>query len=301
MAKDGRITFLAPAKINLYLKVRGRRPDGYHELDSVLARLELSDRINLTLTPGRLEDGLVSATTLPTALPPDFNDPGNLALKAVRAFRERAGWPEAGVDLFIEKNIPLGAGLGGGSSNGAAVLTALNQMAPSPLRSEALAELGLSLGADVPFFLQPRPLAQAAGVGEKLTAAPKSFRDWAGKALTLVNPGFHLSTALVFQNLGLTNRPPHNNLGRMSHEPSPPLPGENDLLPPARKLAPALAQTASVIEGLKPEFWGLSGSGPTFWFCAPEGLGPSDRDGFDPGWWVCETKIRNFTGASSSG
>ena len=288
MTETERRWFPAPAKINLYLKVRGRRSDGYHELDSVMARLELADRVGLALRPGQNEDRLVStAPGLPTALPPDFNDPGNLALKALHAYRERTGWPEAGVDLFLEKNIPLGAGLGGGSSNGATVLTTLNRAAPAPLTAEELTALGLTLGADVPFFLQPRPLARAEGVGERLSDSPPAWDPWAGRALTLVNSGLSLSTGLVFKNLGLTNQPPHNNLGRISDV--TPFPGDNDLWVPALKLAPALATVASAIQRLRPDFWGMSGSGSTFWFCPPQG--PAALETAE-GWWICETRIQ---------
>ena len=119
----------APAKINLGLRVLGRRPDGYHELDTVMAKLDLADFIRLEQRPEPGPDGLLATTSL-SGLPPDFASPDNLALKAVAAFRLATGWPRGAVSIFLEKHIPLGAGLGGGSADGAAVLRALNQVSP---------------------------------------------------------------------------------------------------------------------------------------------------------------------------
>lgn len=293
----------APAKINLYLKVLGRRPDGYHELDSVMARLELADRVRLRLASEADSDRLLVKKSGPGELPPDFEGPGNLALRAAAAFRRRAGWPVTGLEIFLDKFIPLGAGLGGGSADGAAVLRSLNRMAPTPLAVEELAELGLSLGADVPFCLSPWALARAGGVGERLTPPPSAFQPWAGRRLLLINPGLTLSTALVFKNLGLTNRPANNNLGSVSM----PGPGENDLLIPAKALTPALEEVLAAIEALRPVHWGLSGSGPTFWLWQPKGSA-ADLAVRHPHWWVHETAVVDWTpatswpaGASSSG
>lgn len=293
----------APAKINLYLKVLGRRSDGYHELDSVMARLELADRVSLRLTPEAESDRLLVKKLGPWGLPLDFEGPSNLVLRAAAAFRRRVGWPAAGLEISLDKLIPLGAGLGGGSADGAAVLRALNQMAPTPLAAGELADLGLALGADIPFCLGPWALARAGGVGERLTPPPPAFQAWAGRRLLLVNPGLPLSTALVFQNLGLTNRPANNNLGPVSV----PGPGENDLLESARTLTPALEEVLAAIEALRPAHWGLSGSGPTFWLWRPEGSA-ADLAVRHPHWWVQETAIVDWTpatswpaGASSSG
>ena len=284
----------APAKINLYLKVLGRRPDGYHELDSVMARLSLADRVRLVLEPGSGPDRLLVDNRLPTGLPPDFDGPGNLALRAVARFRERRGWPQGGVLIELEKNIPLGAGLGGGSSDGAAVLKLLNRAAPEPLAAGELAALGLSLGADLPFFLQDRPLARCGGVGEKTGEPPAHFQAWAGREIVLLNPGLGLSTAAVFRqlglepgapaNLGLTKQAVNNNLGPLST----PEPGRNDLLEAAAALAPALAGLAEAIEALRPAAWGMSGSGSTFWLYDPQR--PAETLAA-PGLWIRRTRL----------
>ncbi|MDR3038475.1 MAG: 4-(cytidine 5'-diphospho)-2-C-methyl-D-erythritol kinase [Candidatus Adiutrix sp.] len=277
----------APAKINLYLKVLGRRPDGYHELDSVLARLTLADRLRLDFGGGPGEDRLTAATDLPGGLPPDFPGPANLALRAVRAFRERTGWPERPVAIHLEKAIPWGAGLGGGSADGAAVLAGLNRVAPRPLAGSELAGLALGLGADLPFCLSGAVLARAGGRGEALSPPPPAFEAFRGRRLVLVKPAFNLATARVFKNLGLTNPPPENNLGPLPVPPS----GENDLLAPALRLAPALAEVAAAIEACRPLAWGLSGSGPTFWFQPAEAAGPPGPLRARPDWWVRETAV----------
>ena len=275
----------APAKINLCLKVLGRRPDGYHELDTVMARLDLADRLWLDTVPDDREDRLEMVNS-PDGLPAGFCGPDNLILKAAAAFRRAAGWPDQGLVVKLEKNIPLGAGLGGGSSDCAAVLSLLNQLAPRPLSREALAGLGRSLGADVPFFLQPAPVARARGIGEKFSRPPAEFEGWAGRGLILVNPGLSLSTAQVFKNWDLTNPSANNNLGPIS----PPQPGENDLLAPAGRLVPVLSEVIGAIEVLKPSAWGLSGSGPTFWLYCPSAAADEWRARY-PQWWWRDIKI----------
>lgn len=252
----------AQAKINLSLRVVRRRSDGYHDLDSLMARLDLADRLTLGLAEARGRDRLIVVNRLPRPLPDGFEGPGNLVLKAIRAYRAQCRWPKRAAHVLLEKNIPFGAGLGGGSADCAATLKLLNQAAPQPLAAPALAELGLSLGADVPFCLFDRPLARAEGVGEKLSDPPKAAFSWLGREIVLVKPGFELSTPLVFEKLGLTNRAADNNLGPVSE----PLPGENDLLAPALELVPGLASVVEAVTAMRPQAWGLSGSGPTFWF-----------------------------------
>ncbi len=279
----------APAKVNLALRVLGRRPDGYHELDTVLARLDLADRLRLDLAgPG--PDSLTARTSLAASLPPDFEGSDNLALRAVRAYREETGWPEAGIRLDLEKNIPWGAGLGGGSADGAAVLAVLNRAAPEPLPAPRLAALALALGADLPFCLAGTALARAGGVGETLSAPPPAFEFFRGRPLWLIKPDFTLSTARVFANLGLTNPPPRHNLESSPH------PGENDLLAPALRLAPALDEVVRAVQSLKPGAWGLSGSGPTFWLHGAE-ADPARLARTRPNWWIRAAYVADSSGA----
>ena len=177
------LSLFAPAKLNLYLSVVGRRPDGYHLLETLMVKIDLADR--LVLRPGgdriRLE---VLGADLPSG-------PGNLVYRAAEAFFLAAGL-EPGLDVSLEKKIPTAAGLGGGSSDAAATLLGLNSIFGRPLSSEQLADLGLGLGADVPFFLGSWSAAWARGIGEKLS--PAGFRK--GDRYLLVNPGWSLSNGL---------------------------------------------------------------------------------------------------------
>lgn len=275
----------APAKINLALRVLGRRPDGYHDLESIMARLSLSDSLELEIG-GRGEDGLQSLSEFP--LPPDFNSPSNLILRAVAAFRRQLDWPDKAVRVKLYKRIPLGGGLGGGSADAAAALAILNHLAPQPLKGEVLAQMALGLGADLPFFLQPRPVVLARGVGELLGHAPPAFELWAGRRLILLNPGVSLSTAEVFGNLALTKGAAKNNLEPISELAA----GFNDLLAPAARLSKEVAQAARLLEGLGASAWGLSGSGATFWLTGddPPALVAALRR-WQPAWWLVDCSI----------
>lgn len=193
-----RIAVAAPAKINLFLKVVGRRSDGYHDLFSLMSCIDLHDRL-------QLEFG-VHATRIVCNRSDLPCDDSNLALKAVNEYnavlaRETSIRPLS-VAIELTKNIPVGAGLGGGSSDAAAILKALNDHYQNPLSSERLARIALSLGADVPFFISGTP-ALAEGVGEKLTPYPYL----PPLHLLLIYPGFGIPTAEVFRslNLRLTN------------------------------------------------------------------------------------------------
>jgi 4-diphosphocytidyl-2-C-methyl-D-erythritol kinase len=196
---DLTLDLLSPAKINLFLSVTGRRLDGYHELATLMVCIDLCDRIVLTYA-GRDIRLTCNAPGIPA-------DESNLAFRAAQlfrnAYRQRRGHlPFAGLAIQLHKTIPAGAGLGGGSSNAATILTALNRQAPAPLRPAHLAALALQLGADVPFFLRGEP-ALATGIGEQL--AP-----WTGLpaySLVVVYPGCSLATGEIYQslNLRLTN------------------------------------------------------------------------------------------------
>ena len=180
---------LSPAKINLFLQVTGKRPDGYHDLFSLMCCVSLFDTVFLQFDT----DKIVIESSHPN-LPLDET---NLAHQAAALFFKTLG-VTGGVKITIEKNIPVAAGLGGGSSNAASVLRGLNHHYDYPFSRDQLSALGLCLGADVPFLLYQKP-AFAAGVGEKLEA----YTAQLPKHVILVNPGFRVSTAVVFQNLNL--------------------------------------------------------------------------------------------------
>jgi 4-diphosphocytidyl-2-C-methyl-D-erythritol kinase len=151
--------FPAPAKLNLFLHVIGRRPDGYHLLQSVFTLIDRCDEVRLRVR----DDGQVRRT----AELPGVPESEDLAVRAALLLKEASGSPK-GVDIEIEKRIPLGAGLGGGSSDAATVLLALDRLWETGFGADALAELGAALGADVPFFIHGSS-AWVEGVGERIT------------------------------------------------------------------------------------------------------------------------------------
>ena len=186
------IELRSPAKINLFLKVTGKRPDGYHDLLSLMCCISLYDRI--VLRTG------AASISVACSFPDVPEDSTNIAAQAARLFYARYN-PTGRVAIEIEKRIPVGAGLGGGSSNAATVLNGLNRHYGQPFSSAELIRMGASVGADVPFFLFGKP-ALAAGIGERLTAYPGLDR-W---KVVVIYPGFSISTAEVYKklNLGLT-------------------------------------------------------------------------------------------------
>jgi 4-diphosphocytidyl-2-C-methyl-D-erythritol kinase len=154
--------FLAPAKLNLFLHVVGRRPDGYHLLQSVFTLIDRCDILRFRVR----EDGRITRVNDLPGVPPE----SDLVVRAARCLQEATG-TRLGADIEVEKRIPLGGGLGGGSSDAATTLMALDRLWGTGLGNEALAKLGLALGADVPFFLFGRS-AWVEGVGERLAGIP---------------------------------------------------------------------------------------------------------------------------------
>ncbi|MDR0476695.1 MAG: 4-(cytidine 5'-diphospho)-2-C-methyl-D-erythritol kinase [Desulfobulbaceae bacterium] len=196
MPAEASCEMAAPAKINLYLRVLGRRQDGYHDLDSWMQKIALADRLIIALRPAPGLTLTVSDQRLAA-------DETNLVWRAATAFFAACRLADRiGADIMLEKNIPLSAGLGGGSSDAAATLLGLNRLCALPLTGPALAAIGLSLGADVPFFLFSAPSAFVGGIGEILCPAPVL----SGYHLLLVNPGFPVSTREVFSRLPLTEK-----------------------------------------------------------------------------------------------
>jgi 4-diphosphocytidyl-2-C-methyl-D-erythritol kinase len=174
------MTLDAPAKLNLSLEIKGKRPDGYHELRTLMVPLPgLADR--LTFTPAETFSFSCDDSTLPT-------DPSNLVVKAVRAFETATGLT-CGFHLHLEKHVPHGAGLGGGSSDAATTLLGLNQLHNSPLTAKILSQLAGGLGSDIPFFLTPGP-SWCTGRGEIVEAAEAI----PSLPVLLLKPSFAVST-----------------------------------------------------------------------------------------------------------
>jgi len=183
------ITLKAPAKINLCLSVLGRRPDGYHDVEMLMQMVGLYDEVTVAAQGSGVRISCDS-----DAIPPGED---NIAWKAGHALLKRAG-SGTGLSITIRKAIPVAAGLGGGSSDAAAVLAAANEVLGIGLNREELAEIGAKLGMDVPFFFYG-PTALAKGRGERLTELPPMPK----MQILLVNPGFETSTAWVYKNLNL--------------------------------------------------------------------------------------------------
>jgi 4-diphosphocytidyl-2-C-methyl-D-erythritol kinase len=185
--------FPAPAKLNLFLHVVGQRSDGYHLLQSVFLLLDLQDQLSITLR----EDGAIYLHSGMAGV----DTTTNLVMRAARLLEQSAqerGLPIAGADLALEKHIPMGGGLGGGSSDAATTLIALNHLWQLGLTQSELMHMGLRLGADVPFFLLGQP-AFVEGIGEKLT--PLSPEDaW----FVILHPGVTVPTPLIFGSPHLT-------------------------------------------------------------------------------------------------
>jgi 4-diphosphocytidyl-2-C-methyl-D-erythritol kinase len=180
----------SPCKINLLLNILGRRPDGFHELETVMHPVGVIDRLSFARQPAGIQ-----LTCNERSLPTDAR---NLVHRAAAMFLQQAGIRD-GVRIHLEKRIPVAAGLGGGSGNAATTLSALNELFGAPLSPAQLHELAASLGSDIPFFLQARPVV-ATGRGETLQPL-----DWfpglRGAAVLLIHPGFGISTAWAYQQL----------------------------------------------------------------------------------------------------
>ena len=178
-------TFPAPAKLNLLLHIVGKRPDGYHLLETVFRFIDFNDTVSLALR----DDGRIVLETPTAGVDPEQD----LTVRAARLLQAHAAC-ELGVAIRLEKKIPMGGGLGGGSSDAATVLLALNRMWGLNLSREVLQELGLKLGADVPVFIFGRS-ALATGVGEKLNEI-KLKPAW----YVVIHPQVHVPTSKIFQN-----------------------------------------------------------------------------------------------------
>jgi 4-diphosphocytidyl-2-C-methyl-D-erythritol kinase len=180
----------SPCKVNLLLNILGKRPDGFHELETIMQPVNLFDEICFE-RGGKGVRLSCSEKSLPI-------DSRNLAFRAAESFLEAANI-SGGVEIHLEKKIPLAAGLGGGSGNAATTLLALNELFGQPLTPEGLYEIAAPLGSDVPFFLQNKP-ALATGRGEKIQPL-EGFPALCGKAFLLIHPGFGISTPWAYKNL----------------------------------------------------------------------------------------------------
>ncbi len=248
----------APAKVNLYLRIVGKRPDGYHDIETLFHKLKLADNISISLE-GK-EIGLrCHGIDLP-------DDDSNLACLAAKKFFSKTNIPP-GVKMVLEKRIPVAAGLGGGSSDAAAVLLGLNRLHGFPLDHENLVRTAARLGADVPFFMEDWPAAWATGRGDVLAERPSLGNLW----VLLVNPGFAVSTRWVYQNFTLTTPDNPYILRPKQSEHNPyPYPSSPDSLLLYNDLESVTVKRFPELETIKKELLAggaagalMSGSGPT--------------------------------------
>jgi len=211
----------APAKLNLFLHVTGRRADGYHELQTLFQLLDLCDTLTISLR----EDGLIERPAGAAGVAPE----ADLTLRAARALQQLTGTRQ-GAELRVHKRIPQGAGLGGGSSDAATTLLALNELWGCGLSFEELAALGLPLGADVPVFVRGSS-AWAEGIGERLTqvSLPEAW-------YVIIYPGVGVSTREVFQSPELTRNSPLITIRAFFQSG-----GRNDCEPVVRARSPEVA------------------------------------------------------------
>ena len=235
-----RLVVPAPAKVNLFLHVTGRRGDGYHTLESLFTLVDLADTLTLELRDDR---EIVRSGEVP-GVPADED----LALRAARRLQEASGGRH-GVSIAIDKRIPMGAGLGGGSSDAATVLLALNRLWDLGLSREALIDVAAELGADVPFFVFGQT-ALARGIGERL--GPMTMpTTW----LALAFPDVHVTTASIFAAPDLTRSTPSAKIDVFSEGY-----GRNDLACVACARHPAVAEALAVLTKLSPHAR-MTGSG----------------------------------------
>ena len=212
------LRLLSPAKLNLFLHITGRRLDGYHNLQTLFQLLDYGDTLSFTVR----EDGEI---TLTPAIPGvAFED--NLIIKAVRLLRQLSN-TDLGVDIQLEKRLPMGGGIGGGSSNAATTLVALNHLWHCGFSSEQLQSFGLRLGADVPVFVNAQT-AWAEGVGETLQPIEMS-KNW----FLVAQPDCHVSTQKIFSHKDLTRDSPNIKVAAFLEQG-----GQNDCQALVRRLYP---------------------------------------------------------------
>ena len=261
------ISLKAHAKINLTLTITGRRDDGYHLMDSLVVFADLGDQITLTTNDA---DQLTIKGQHAYALQ-NLDTADNILMKALNAYRKHMDWDKK-FAMTLEKNIPVAAGIGGGSSDAAAVLTAVNRLNPSPCSDADLAEIGVGIGADLPVCLKQYhsqfptefPHWRMQGIGENLTAL--SIDPLKNAGLLLVNPMVEVSTKDVFKRLRQSTLKQTDDLHHNA-DLATWLARGNDLATPAMALEPKIQHQIDHLSSLQGHagylHHGMSGSGAT--------------------------------------
>jgi len=262
------ITKASPAKVNLYLRVLRKRDDGYHDILSLMQRISLFDEMTFAPTGSGIAVRC-PGTTLP-------EDEGNIVYRAAIAFFSRIKM-SPGIEITIRKRIPIAAGLGGGSSNAATTLMTLNDMYGSPMTREELMGIGTGLGADVPFFIFGKT-AWTSGIGDRFMETPVLPPFW----FVLINPGFPISTKLVYQglNFGLTKQGINYSIPRFFTKEDVIGGLTNDLEKVTVKLHPVLDEIKTLLLASGARGALMSGSGPTVFgiFTDRESAGKAEEE-----------------------
>jgi len=257
------ITILAPAKVNLFLRVFGKRPDGYHTIETLFEKIAIFDKIELTKASGGIK-----ISSAETKLPLGMD---NIAYRAVELLEERCGRP-LGVEIKIEKSIPIGAGLGGGSSDAAAVLSGVNSLYDLRLENEELVSLGGRLGADVPLFIMDTPWAIGRERGDVIEGIESRMKLWhiffipqdsvlSGEAYEWIDgagrresPGIQAALDAIKQNnISLLGKSLHNDLEGLSFE-------KISFLKEAKDTLVESGAAGVLISGSGPVLFGIFGS-----------------------------------------
>lgn len=269
--REKSISLNSPAKINLFLRILRKREDGYHEIETLLQMVGLCDRLTFRAVPESDIRIRAEGRSIPLG-------PGNLIHRAARLLRERTGVVR-GVEVSVEKNIPVAAGLGGGSGNAAAALLALNRLWGLGLAREELGRLGALLGADVPFFLGG-PTAVGRGIGDVLEPLPPPDPV----SVLLVNPGMEVSTRWAYESvrIGLTREKTAFKIapsgfgflqeGRFDFE------AVNDLESAVMERYPVLLEIKTRLLAAGALFALMSGSGPTVFGVFPDAEKAEEAD-----------------------
>ncbi|MCA3554590.1 4-(cytidine 5'-diphospho)-2-C-methyl-D-erythritol kinase [Aestuariivirga sp.] len=272
------LTLFAPAKVNLALHVLGRRADGYHDLDSIVAFADVGDR--LTFTPAT-DFAITVSGPFAAALPQVADNIVARSWSAAQTIARRRGRAVPPVSVHLEKNLPVASGIGGGSANAAAALKGFLRLAGIGEIDAEVTAVGLSIGADVPVCLSGIA-CRMQGVGERI--APIS--GFAPLPAILVNPLVEVSTPAVFKGLALEKGQSYRTPIADTRDPAL---WRNDLAAPAIALAPAIGevlQRLTATPGVTRAF--MSGSGATcVALCRDERVTP----GLDPAWWVARTVL----------
>jgi 4-diphosphocytidyl-2-C-methyl-D-erythritol kinase len=254
--RRGQLILKAPAKVNLHLEIKGRRPDGYHEILSIVHSVQLYDRVYLR--------SLKDKKILRILCDPPLPGQSNIAATAAQLFTSTCGI-EAGIEVCIEKRIPVGAGLGGGSSDAAAVLVGLNKLLGTRLSKGELHEMAAGLGSDVPFFLE-QGAALMSGRGEEL----ESLEPREDLILVLVSPDFSISTGEAYRWFDMAEKiQRRKSISRVDLKArlrqTPPASWDffNSFQPVVEDRYPQIKTIAGELKDCGADFAALSGSGST--------------------------------------